>query len=335
MSPSKNSYNEIETAFADSRAQLHVLSKTVLEGLKPPAGAYAFFSNNAHALSRLEDCMMIFTRLKNGRAKLNELSHKLRQAGFHNSPPGVQYPAEVQVILRRDSDVVSHMRLDMESLYIFGGILLDQWALQVLAVGGCQTPKKSPFTELLELFENNKGGIVTPLWTSLRKEMLWLHHQMRRYRNNFIVHANRPWQRGSTHSVYGEDFSLFTPTPPGWENDDALNAEVRKLLQHAPKHIQEAPDDYWEKAHPSALLERVFDRIGELDLKEDQETVSRLFARKGGSTPSFQRLALRLLEFMRESLTVLIPIAAANLATLELGTPFSTSKEMQEKRTKR
>lgn len=49
--------------------------------------------------------------------------------------------------------------------------------------------------------------------------MLWLHYQVGFYRNRFVADANRPWQRGTTSSVIGDDFNLFIPTPPGWEDD--------------------------------------------------------------------------------------------------------------------
>ena len=112
------------------------------------------------------------------------------------------------------------MKLDLETLYLFGNILLDQWALQVITIGDTQVRKQHPFRELVEHLDQATDDVLGPLWDRTRDDMLWLHYQLRFYRNRFITHANRPWQRGTTASVMGADFNLFTPTPPGWLDDD-------------------------------------------------------------------------------------------------------------------
>lgn len=314
---------------------IHELSDIVLKGLKPPAGAYAFFNHNSHMLSRLIDCRKILNRLFNQRYILTELSIRLFQIEPKNWPAGVPYPKNVQKIMRQENEINGYMQLDLESFYIFGGILLDQWSIQVIAVGNLPLKKRHPFVELVDFLEKTPNNVLDPVWTVLKKEMLWLYYQLRFYRNRFIVHANRPWQRGTTRSVYGEDYNLHTPTPPGWIDDKAIDKEIKKLIYLAPENIQKARDDYWEKARPGALLERIFDNIGNIKNKGDREKVAELYGEKGGSTPSFQIVAKNLLHFVAEGTTLLCSIAKDNLSNINLGKPFMSSKEMWKAREKK
>jgi hypothetical protein len=240
--------------------------------------------------------------------------------------------------MHKEDEVNGYMQLDMESFYIFGGILLDQWALQAIAVGNIKLSKKdvqnvNPFVDLLVFFEDGNKSILDPVWNKLKSEMLWLHYQMRFYRNRFIVHANRPWQRGNTRGVYGEDFNLHTPTPPGWIDDKKIDEEIKKLIKFAPERIQKAPEDYWERS-PGALIERIFDNIGNIENKEDRKMIARIFGEKGGSTPTFQVLIKNLFSFVAEGTEMLCGIAKDNLHNIDLGKPFMNSKEMWEVRKK-
>lgn len=322
------SKKEIDDLVDRVEKNIRELSKIVLEGLKPPSGAYAFFNHNAHALSRLEDCRKILGRLYRQRYLLVELAVKREEIEPKDWPAGTPYPENVQQIMKQEDKINGLTQLDMESFYIFGGILLDQWSIQTISVGSLSLKKKHPFVELLEFFEDENKSLLDNVWAKLKKEMLWLHYQLRFYRNRFIVHANRPWQRGTTRSVYGEDYNLHTPTPPGWVDDKKLDEEIKKLIHLAPEHIQRAPDDYWEKSRIGALIERIFDNIGNIDKKEDREKVASIFAQKGGSTPTFQVLAKNLFYFIAEGTDILCEVAKNNLKNIDLGRPHMTSEEM-------
>ena len=171
---------------------LKLLSKTVLEGVRPPSGAYAFFNHNAHALSTLQDCNRILHRLFDGRTILTSLAHESEQVRPKNWPAGTPYPPEVNEVFNREGEANELMKLDLESLYIFGGILLDQIALQAIAVANLTCAKQHPFRELVDLLDCRRDTILEPLWVSTKENMLWLYYQLRFYRNRFIVHATRP-----------------------------------------------------------------------------------------------------------------------------------------------
>src|SRR5215831_2257279 len=266
----------LSSAANDGVEALKRLNKTVDEGRKPPAGVYAFFHHNSHAMTALQDCNRILQRLFSGRALLTKLSHEERRLMPQDWPAGTPLPEEVSKVITRSQDATELMKLDFESLYVFGGVLLDQWALLAIAIGNIECPKQHPFRELVDVLDENQNTVLTPLWTAIKNDALWLYYQLRFYRNRFVVHANRPWQRGTTRSVYGNDFNLFTPTPPGWLDDEALDAEIKSLMHLAPERIRNARDDYWEKARPGRLIEVLFDMIAQFE-KADREHISRLF----------------------------------------------------------
>ena len=56
-------YEDITLIKDRAEKNLHALSKTILDGLKPPAGPYGFFHHSAHFVERLQDCQRIVRRL--------------------------------------------------------------------------------------------------------------------------------------------------------------------------------------------------------------------------------------------------------------------------------
>lgn len=324
---------ELTSLAAQAEENLQELSKTVLDGLKPPSGTYAFFSHNAHCLVRVRDCRRILQRLCEQRVSLTKLAYEEVKRSPKDWPAGTPAPDELQEVLREVHEMNEHMKLDFEALYMFGGILLDQWAIQAIAVGNLPLNKKYPFRELVEYLDV-QPEVLHPIWEIFGKKMLWLHYQMRFYRNRFIVHANRPWQRGTTRLVYGDDFNLHTPTPPGWLDDESLDQEIKSLVHLAPEHIRNAPDDYWEKVRPGALIEQLFDNVANIENKVDREKVAELFGKKGGATPSFKVIGRNLVELAAQGTAILNDIARENLERIDLGKPFMTSEEMNRENTK-
>ena len=229
------------------------LTKVVYEGRKPPSGAYAFFNHSSHAVTALRDCGRIFDRLFSGRSLLTRLAYQKDKLMPRDWPPGEPFPEEVRKVMVRSERITEYMKLDFESLYMFGGVLLDQWALLAIAVGNIPCPKQHPFRELVDFLDENPSTVLAPLWEAVKDDALWLYYQLRFYRNRFIVHANRPWQRGTTRTVYGNDFNLFTPTPPGWLNDEALDVEIFSLMSLVPRGF--------EHERPARLIEVLFDLI--------------------------------------------------------------------------
>jgi hypothetical protein len=317
----------LATLADQAETNLKALSKTILDGLKPPSGTYAFFSHNSHCLTRVRDNKRILQRLCEQRVALTVLAHAREKHTPKDWAAGPPPTEELQAVMREESEIGELMKLDFESLYMFGGILLDQWAIQAIAIGNLPLRKKYPYRELVDYLQVNSDALH-PVRESLARELLWLYYQMRFYRNRFVVHANRPWQRGTTRSVFGHDFNLFTPTPPGWLNDEELDQEIKGLVHLAPEPIRNAPVDYWEKARPGALTERLFDNIPNIEDPEDRKKIAELIGKKGGSTPSFEIVGRNLLGLVAKGTAILSDLAQKNLRDIDIGKPFMTSEEM-------
>lgn len=297
-------------------------SKSVLEGIKPKPGPYAFFNHNAHALERVKDVQRTLERLYEERIQLRVLDEEEHSTIPKDWPAGTPFPPETQELMKKIQNINEHVKMDFESLYIFGNTLLDQWSLCVAYSVGLPCPAKVNFLGIVDLLENPEfDGALKPLWDSSKSQMLWLNGQIRFYRNRFVIHADRPWQRVNTRSTYGHEYTLFIPSPPGWLNDENITSQIRDLLPLAPQWLQEAEDDYWEKENSRALLTRLLDHIGEIQDKSDRDAILRLVGQYGTTTPTFQVIGKKILEFVKIGSDIVHAIAKENLDQVNLGKP--------------
>ncbi len=309
-------------------AALHALQKEVMDGLNPPSGAYGLFHYLGHVLVRVHDTDRIVTRLFAEVHRLLHLHAQEERLTPRNWPSGKPLPKNLQKLFKESHELTQSAQLDFESLYVFGMVMLDQWSLIAASIANLPIKRKHPFVELVDSWERDASGSLASIWEKYHTDILWLHYQLRFYRNRFIVHANRPWSRGATRTVWGEDFVLFTPTPPGWLDDGILNKQILDLLPLAPARIRDATDDYWEKVRPGRIIEVLFEDIGNIKSRDDREKIAELYGKKGGSTPSFQIIAGALLVFIEKATNELIAIAKNNLSSIDLGKPNKTSQEM-------
>lgn len=307
---------------SEAEEALKEWSKTVLDGLKPEPGPYAFFSHNAHALERVRDMHRVLERLYEERIRLRVLDEQEYAIMPRDWPGGVPFPPEIQEIMKENHKLNEHVKMDFESLYMFANILLDQWSLCVAYAAGLPHPEKFNFLGIVQTLEEPEyNGTLKALWGQSAGEMLWLNGQIRFYRNRFVVHADRPWQRGNTRSTFGYEYALFIPSPPGWLNDEEITVQIRELLPLAPQWLREARDDYWEKANPRALLTRLLDHIGEIEDRGDRETVLRLVGQYGTTTPTFQVIGERVLRFVKDGSNIVSKITMEHLDQVNLGNP--------------
>jgi hypothetical protein len=267
----------------------------------------------------------VVKRLFAGRRRLTRLYQAELDAKqkYRDWPPGVPYPHDVSVAIRRSHREVHRMKVDLESLFLFGAILLDQWAHVVAYLSGLDRPENITFHPLAveQLERKDAPEPIRALRIRFAPEMLWLDVQFRSYRNHFIVHAKRPWQRGTIADAVGGDFALHTPTPPGWDDDDQINQEIRRLTRLAPKWLLDARSDYWEKVRPRRLLERLVENIGHIQRRADRERVIALHDRCGLTTPSFDVLATALARFLRYATPAVVQIALRNSHLIKFGPP--------------
>lgn len=308
---------DFNTLYKRGDHELRNLSDVVLKGRQPPPAPYAFFHHSGHSIQRLSDVHRITRRLVDGRQSLTKLIALEEAARPDDWPAGVKYPPEVSDAMTRTSGQVSDMRVDFESLYLFGQLLLDQWSLQVLLVGAPDIKRDHPFTRLVVGLDAGTAPDVADLWERHRAEALWLFWHLRFYRNRFIAHASRPWQRGCTFGHVTDTFQLHTPSPPGWLDGDEKAKEVRELFGRMPRDLWGMSIDVTATS-PQRLLEIMFGKIGEVADSTLRQEVGSLYGDLGGSTPTFQVVARNLLSFVTEATPTLTEIAVRRLDLIEL-----------------
>ncbi|MDZ7725707.1 MAG: hypothetical protein U5R06_23495 [candidate division KSB1 bacterium] len=272
-----------------------------------------------HALERLKDVRLTLERLYEGRRFLwlaDQIIHN------YELKLNLQIPENKAEELKNYKDRSRHLKTDFESLYLFGNILLDQWSLSVAYATGQDRPNKFSFFYLVNLLENpNYAGILQHLWENQYQMLLWLNSQIRFYRNKFIVHSRRPWQRGETHTLLGSDYKLFIPSPPGWLDDESINDKIKDLIPIAKKILEKKSEQYWAKVKPRYLLEELLDRIGQIKNKNERDKIRELVAKYGTLTPTFQIVGNNILSFINDATLIVQDIAIQNNKIINIGAP--------------
>jgi len=284
-----------------------------LVALRTPGKPAAVFYHIGYLLERINDVKRIMMRMALTRKELTDLQITIHSLTPTKIIPGKLYPKRLQAIHRRSDSLREQMRQDMESLFIYGNLLLDQWSYIISYIAGYEVPKDQKeissgkkdlhFAGLLNLLqEKGYKGELTQFWNLHKKDIIWLNFHLRAYRNIFVEHMRKPWQRGTTMASYGDDFNFHIPAPVGYVDE----AEKKKILQEvyklAPKRLKDMPDDYWEKKNLHRALEVTLYYIDELENQFDRDKVWEAWHKLGGSAPSYDTIGIRLLNYLFTSL---------------------------------
>jgi hypothetical protein len=277
------------------------------------------FYHHSYLIERLKDFKKIITRLGKTRKRLTDLGmlrNKYQPRVFRR-----KLSKKLQAIAQEQNDLTHSMRLDLESLYIFGKILVDQWAFIIGYLLGYNKPESCDFHCLSDgiLASNKDKGKFQSILDKHHQDVFWLYYQLKAYRNEFIEHVKRPWQKGTTMSVIGDDFNLFIPTPPGYFSEEEIEEKLRSVRYLMPKALKDMPDDYWEKVNLRRTLEVTFHRIDEIKRKEDRDKVWKVWGEIGGATPSYDKIAARLASFLYASTDTLMEIIEKDLKGVNFG----------------
>lgn len=295
-----------------ARTDVQTLSTTILEALRPPSGPYALFHHLSHLGERMNDVRTIIHRLGAARQTLKEIMQRQDQS----LREGTELSGDLH---RQHDELVAQMKLDFESLYVFSNMLLDQLAHVIAYCVGADDPEAWNFHRLTMTLQAANPGTLARFSERHLRDVLWLFYQIRFYRNVFVEHVRRPWQRGQTMTVAGEDFSFFIPTPPGWlstrEQRDALD---RALTIESPT-VARLPKGSWERANPGRRLEIAFHHIDEIPRQTDREALWEVWSRIGGSTPSFHVVASRLAEFVVSAILTIVDFVREHRTRVQLG----------------
>lgn len=294
-------------------------NKIIHEKREIKPGTYKIFYHHSYLIGRINDIKVILNRLGKNRQELRNLAIK-KEKFTPKKYKTKKFSKKLQEIFSRSSNLTHQMQYDLESLYIFGNLALDQWAYLIGHIFDIRTrefdfhnlyeeiaKKKKPNQEIADALEKHKANII------------WLYFQVRFFRNIFIEHLRDPWQRGNTMSVYGDEFNLFIPSPPGWLPEEEKRDLLQSIQDYMPDYLKKAPDDYWEKANPRRVLEIIYHRIDSIPEHKDREKIWDVWRKVGGSTPSYDLIAFRLVYFLHESVKTINEYISENSESIRLG----------------
>jgi hypothetical protein len=294
------------------------LDRIVGESTSAPPGPYSFYHHHGHLVERLSNVAQIIERIGRARWRFTVLNERRARIEPKRPPkPGAPFSKKAQAIIREEHQLTQRMRLDVESLYIFANMALDQWAYTIAY--GLEAPDSYDFRRLVEQLQVQSP--IDPIRTLAQRhlrDVLWLFYQLRFYRNNFIEHVRRPWQRGSSMTVYGSDFNFFVPSPSGWIPATTERQMIADIYRLAPQWVKDLPDDHWQKK-PRATLEAMFREIDRIPKQADREKVWAVWSEIGGSVVSFDVLSSRLVAFLLASLETLTEAIQENPDKINLG----------------
>lgn len=313
---------DMAIAFSNDAITNHLqLNKRTVELIAEASGPFALIAHESYFYERIQDVKAIIARLKNNRKLITELTIKEDRLRPKKRIYRQTLSKPLQKTWQKGQEVHQQMKLDMESLYIFGNLLLDQWAHIVGYVINDPAPKKFSFATFVDKVQK-KGdkGALEPFWQKHSQDILWLFYQLRMYRNVFIEHMRVPRQRGTGRSVSGHDFNLFSPTSIGWLEDSQIEEKVMGIFSLAPHYIKFAPANIWYSGNMRNLLEESFYNIDQIVEQADREKVWNVWNEVGGATPSYDVIAMRLMRFTATSILTIIDLISVHPENVNLGT---------------
>ncbi len=307
MEGSATSPPDFNEMVQDCLAQWHALGESIRSSsqLSEQRKASANFHASV-AVERTNDVGRIIGRLTNGFFALMEVVREQEQLRPPDGWPPGPLQGRAHDLWWQGNSLGIYLKMDFESLYLFGEILLDQWSLVVAYALQKSRARETSFHSLVAEFE--EGEITSPLlcalWKRYNSDMIWLHANMRVYRNTFITHFDAPKQRGYGYDHGGTEFQLSVVQHVGQEFEDP-QITVSKLLPYTPHWFQHLPQKHYLRNSPRNVLQMVLSTIDSVQDYQDRRTILGIVRKVGVITPSFHTVAERLLKFVDGSITAI------------------------------
>jgi hypothetical protein len=296
------------------------LPKPVDLGITSPQGPYALYYHQIEVMTRSDDLALIAKRLFRNRSLRQQADQTLQSLRPHDLPPGTPWPADATRAHRAVDHLVAELRVDFETFFLLGAVLLDQWSFIVARLAGLPRPTELSFFPLVEeQLDSSAAPEPLAVLRRYKEAFRWLVFWFRHFRNDFIVHTKTPTQKGPITGGFEQDITLFMPTAVGWEAESELELATRRLTRLAPEWLRRMPDAYWEKQRWRRLLERIAENVGSLDRRKDRQSVAAVARRAGLATPRSQILLSVLARTISDSTPLVIEAAHRHLDRVDLG----------------
>ena len=219
------------------------------------------------------------------------------------------FSKKLQSVLQERNNLVTKMRIDLESLYIYGNLILDYWASIIgylYNLPGYST-WQHPYTKLHDLVvAASPPAALQPLISAHSSDIYWLNYNLRLYRNGFIEHLDRPVQRGASTPTFQLGFSLHMPVAVG-QVSPAEKSQLLSSVSHiAPQFTVGRAQGFWQR-QPDLVLQWMFHGIDSIASHNDRKLVSDAWRKLGGETVSYEILVQRLLNLLKTSASTIDP----------------------------
>jgi hypothetical protein len=260
----------------------------------------------AYLLGRIEDVQLITKRLITQNQRLIDLAW-MDEAITPVIRPRHQFSKRRQSIHKEMHLLEIKMRLDLESLYIYGNFVLDHWAA---VVGFLRNIPQSaswdhPYTKLhTELVAQQPNDSIASVKAFHADDIYWLLYNLREYRNKFIEHLDRPIQKGSGRSVFYMGFYFFMPAAGGSLTDEQIAAHYASIAHLDAQFTARLSADSWQRK-PRAVLQMMMHRIDTIEQLEDRKAVLKAWKAIGGDSVSYEVLIRRLTKLLNESIATI------------------------------
>jgi|SRR3989344_2666641 len=216
------------------------------------------------------------------------LSDKTLDDNFYRrlEPKARSYPAHPA-----ESYINSAIKIDAQSLFIFGAILINRTLLmlKMYLPDRHNSGSRSMYSGIGHFYPvlYQKKVKLSPLLEKFKDKhelkIKWLYSVLRFYRNEFIEHLDRGYQQGMTFGVYTDNFSLSSYK---WNYNDNDNAKIEKLKSKLEKReiYIDGRDDGGRSLNNRYYLQRVFDNITQVPDDLLEGTLN-LVEEVGGESP--------------------------------------------------
>lgn len=138
-------------AMADSAlANQLQLNKKIADIIAGVSGSFALIAHDSYLFERTNDVKTIIVRMKSNQCLLAELTQKDTLLRPKKRIYRKKLSQPLQKVYEKSQEIHQQMKLDMESLYIFGNLLLDQWAHVVGYIVNDSEPQKWSFAAFVD-----------------------------------------------------------------------------------------------------------------------------------------------------------------------------------------
>ncbi len=217
--------------------------------------------------------------------------------------PRRQFSQKLQKVMNEQHALTAAMRLDYESLFIYGNLALDHWARIIGSLNGVAI---GDFAKLYHILNKpDRPPELDTVFISHNRDIVWLYFNLRHHRNKFIEHLDRPMQGGSSRPRNSHGFSLFTPAASGSISDKQMRSYHSELLAIGGDLLNGVPADHWQRTRLLGTLQLIMRNIDLITNFESLMRVGDIWRVMGGETVSYEVLARRLTNLLSSNVSTL------------------------------